>query len=93
MTEAEALAAAASIRETMQTDGWRLMRKILEEQIAMLDTIKGVTSLKDLQARQHAHKALSGYLNELDAILGAEAGYVNEKTMRRVQDPIFRVVQ
>lgn len=93
MNEAEALAHAASVRDAMQSDGWKVMRKILEDQVAGMDTLKGIASLKELQAKQMAHRALTTFLADLDAIRDATDSYVAEKAVRKITDPIFRVVQ
>lgn len=93
MDEAQALADANRIAETMQSGGWPLVREILEDQIKRLSSIDGITSLKELQAKQFAKKALTNFLADLDTIRSAKDNYIRGAALQKTKDPIFKVLQ
>jgi len=90
--EAEALAAAQRITETMNSDGWKLVRQIFEDQITVLSKIDGIASLKELQARQMAVRGMTNFLNDLDTIASHKGAFVQTQALKKVRDPIFKVL-
>lgn len=74
-----ALIQAEKIKNTMDSEGWPLIRQILQDNIDSLESIHDIKSLKDLQARQSALKALKGFLLDLDGIKEAAAHSLDEQ--------------
>jgi hypothetical protein len=62
---------ASQIAETTRTDGWKTIRTILEENIVSLDTLEGVTNMKEVEARRLSSRALKKFLSDIDAIVTA----------------------
>lgn len=60
---------ARKVRETMKTEGWKIVHKIIVESIRALDTVKDVTTVKELQARQLAIRTLTRFVNSLTDIV------------------------
>lgn len=90
--EAQALAHATRITETMQTEGWSLIRRILEEQVIGMEKIENIASLKELQAKQAAVRVIKNFLIDLDAIKNAKEGY-RHQAVQKVRDPIFKLIK
>lgn len=84
----EALSIADQLRETMQSDGWKWIRQIIEDNIKSMNDIDGVKSFKELQAKQYSSKVLKSFLADLDGILQASER-VNSVTT--ITDPRYRI--
>jgi hypothetical protein len=91
--EAKAYAEASKIAQTMGSDGWKLIRQILEEHLLDMEKIGGISSLKELQAKQFSSKALRAWIADLDTISSAKEMYEKEEKVRKIREPIFRVVR
>lgn len=86
----KALELADEVREMMATPGWKITRQILEENIAVLDSLEGVTTLRDVSARQQALKVLRTFLRDLDAIKDAWV-MATSKPTSKLKPTIFRI--
>lgn len=64
-----ALEDARKVRETMKTEGWKIIEKILQEGIQTLDSLRGVESMKEVIGRQHAGRILQKFLASLTDIV------------------------
>jgi hypothetical protein len=89
----EAIAQASKIETTVATEGWQLLRKMIEDQVLELQSIDKIQTLKELQARQVAVKALRGFLQDVDAICTAKLDYEKGNAVKKLRDPILRVLK
>lgn len=60
---------AFRIKETVETEGWKIIRQIFEEQVKGLDTLKGLESYKQVESRRMAKGALEEFISTLDTIV------------------------
>ena len=65
----KALDDARKVRETLKTEGWKIIKTIFDESVDVMDSVTGVGTLKELQARQLAIKTLRRFLGSVQAIV------------------------
>ena len=89
----DAINQAKKIEATVATDGWAILRKMLEDQVLTMQNIEKIGTLKELQAKQAAVKALRGFLQDVDAICHAKLDFERENVIKKMRDPILRVLK
>lgn len=83
---------AIKVRECMSTDGWKIIRQIFDEQIKSLDTVKGIATIRDLQGRLTALRALKTFLGQIDAI--TEAVSMGQSNVPKVpEDALYKIMR
>lgn len=93
MDQDKAYAEAAKIASTMGSDGWKLIRQIVEEHLVEMEKIKGISSLKELQTKQLCSKLLRSWLADLDTIASAKEAYEKQEQVKKIREPIFRMLR
>lgn len=84
-----ALAQASEVSRTLGTEGWKTIRKILEERIDEWADVENVSSLKEMLANKATVKCLRKFLKDLDSInqsYDAKIREVNSQSEIEVED-------
>lgn len=89
LDQERALEEARKVRETMQTEGWKIIEKICWEGVESLDSLKGVTSMKEVLGRQYAGNILRKFLTSLTNIVN-QVGEA-EKRILPLEDAIYKI--
>lgn len=76
------------IKETIETEGWKIIEKMYFEMVESLDTIRGVESVKDILARKHAIKILEGWINYVISLANNPV-----PSAKNINKPIYKVVK
>jgi hypothetical protein len=62
------LALVNRLRELRQFDGWKDLKKIFEDKVHSLDTVRTCDTLKDLQARKQVIKMLESFWGMIEIL-------------------------
>lgn len=55
----------AALREMMKSDGWKAMSKLFRDTVEMYDSTHGLTSLKQMLARQDALAMMNAWMEQV----------------------------
>lgn len=55
----------AALREMMKSDGWKVMSKLFKDTVEMYDSTRGLTSLKQMLARQDSLAMMNAWMEQV----------------------------
>lgn len=85
---------AIKVVECIKSDGWRVIRdKILEPMVNRLNTVKGLSTLRELNAQQKCLKFAEEFLNTTDDIVTQESPSITAEDIDRMTDGIIRMAK
>ena len=87
----KALEEARKVRETMKTEGWKIIEKIFDEGVESLDSLRGITTMKEVLGRQDASRILRKFMGSLTDIVD-KVGEA-ERRMLPDEESIYKIMK